>query len=244
MTDARFATGDAFRQLRELPDGYGDAAVVDYPWEFDYDNGTNRMGFERGEHARPEVDDPDPDERPMFAMEDDEAIPRLVDELSRVLADGSWVLFFADDRFQRVVRDALKAADGLTFRRNWAWTPNRLGMGYYGRVSHYPIPTATVGDTERYVQGRGTLYRVDGRAEIDYPTAKPVPLYRDLLAPPVLETGDRLLEPFCGSAPGAVVAGERDVAYWACDVNPEAVDLAERRYENGARVPDDGQATL
>lgn len=49
---------------------HGDAfeAVVDYPREFDYENGTNRMDYDREEHA-------DDGETPMFEMAEDEALP-------------------------------------------------------------------------------------------------------------------------------------------------------------------------
>lgn len=221
------AHGDAFDALAELPDDYGHAAIVDYPWEFDYENGTNRMGFDREAHA---------DSNPMFEMADDKAMAHLLGELERVLVDGGWLICMADDRFQDIVRDAMRDADRLTFRRNWAWTPGRMGMGYYGRVSHYPMPVATNGDTERYVQDRGTLYTADGRAESDYPTAKPVELYRELLADPVLQPGDRLLEPFCGSAPGASVAAERGLDYWGCDVDADAVAHAREQF-NQTRLP-------
>lgn len=220
---------DAFEALAELPDDYAHAAVVDYPWNFDYENGTNRMGYDREEHA-------DSDNTPMFEMAEDEALPILLDELERVLVDGAWLFCFADDRFQDVVRDSLRDADELVFRRNWAWTPGRMGMGYYGRVSHYPIPAATNGETERYVQDRGTLISVDGRAESEYSTAKPVGLYRQLLAEPVLEDGERLLEPFCGSAPGAAVASERGTAYWGCDVREDAVEMARDHFQQSRLV--------
>jgi hypothetical protein len=168
-TNQSVVHADAFEALGDLPDDHAHAAVVDYPWEFDYENGTNRMGYDRKEHA-------EDGETPMFEMAEDEVLSVLLAELERVLVDGAWLFCFADDRFQDVVRDSLRDADQFVFRRNWAWTPNRMGMGYYGRVSHYPIPAATNGETERYVQDRGTLVSVDGRAESEYSTAKPVGL--------------------------------------------------------------------
>lgn len=220
---------DAFEALTQLPDDHAHAAVVDYPWEFEIKNGTGRYEYRGNPRGRGEGDrDPDHDEV-MFGMEPDDAVPALLDELSRVLVGGSWIVFMADDRFQDVVREAMRDCDGVTFRRNWAWTPESMGMGYYGRVNHYPIPVATVGDTDRYVRGRSTLYRIPGGRQTDYPTGKPVELYRQLLSPPVIEDGERLLEPFCGSAPGAAVALERGLSYWGCDVDPDAVATARNR---------------
>jgi len=213
MSDQIVEQGDVFKRLADLPENYADVAIVDYPWQFDAENNTGR--YNGGE---------------MFEMEADDRVRPLLDELERVLTSGSWLLFFADDRFVDVVRQELRSSD-FTFRRNWAYTTDQFGMGYYGRVNHWPIPVATLGETDRHVTDRGTLYRQKSRPDCDYLTAKPVGLYRDLLTSPVLQKGDRLLEPFCGSGPGAAVAAERDVGYWGCDVNPDAVDRTKARLQ-------------
>jgi len=227
---AEVLQADAFEALDELDDDSAHAAIVDYPWKFQIQNGTGRFEYRHKTHGtddNSEIRDPD-DENAMFRMEDEERISELLGKLARVLNPGSWVIFMADDRFQMPIRDALKESEFI-FRRNWAWTPGRMGMGSYGRVTHYPIPVATLGETERYVTGRGTLYEVKNGRETDYPTGKPVDLYRQLLRSPVLEEGERLLEPFCGSGPGAAVANERGLGYWGCDVDVEAVELARAR---------------
>lgn len=222
--------GDAFEALAKLPDEYAHAAVVDYPWEFSIQNGTGRYEYRGNPRGRGEGDrDPDHDEI-MFAMESDDRVPELLDELARVLVDGAWLITFADDRFVDVMRTALRDS-AFTFRRNWAWTPDSMGMGYYGRIDHYPMPVATLGETDRYVKDRPTLFRVPGGRDTEWPTGKPVDLYRQVLESPVLRDGERLLEPFCGAAPGAAVAHERGVGYWGCDVDVEAVETARARFE-------------
>ena len=233
--------GDALDLLRDLEDDSAECAIVDFPWEMDIKNGTGRFEYQGTADRAPSngyrVKGHDGE---MFDQIEDAAFPDVVEELARVLKPGSWLLCFADDRFQDPVRQTLRDVDGITFRRNWAWSPSQMGMGYYGRVDHYPIPAATVGETDRYVTGRGTLYRVKGGRQTDYPTGKPVSLYRRLLAPPVLQPGDTLLEPFCGHAPGAKVAHERGVDYWGADTNPEAVEAAQKRLKQQCI----GQATL
>ena len=225
---------DAFDALRELEPDTGDCAIVDFPWEFSIKNGTGRFEYRGGEGRAPnEGYRTKGHEGEMFDQMEDAAFLEVAEELSRVLSPGSWILCFADDRFQDVVREALRDVDGLVFRRNWAWHPKSMGMGYYGRVDHYPIPVATVGDTDRYVQDRGTLYTVSRGRQTDYPTGKPAHLCRDLLAEPVLRDGDTLLEPFCGHAPGSQVAAARGCDYWACDVDLEAVTAAREKIETG-----------
>jgi len=237
---------DAFEALRELADDHAHAAVIDYPWEFNYQNGTGRYGYDHDADAEAETDDGyygpmgDAD---MFEMEPDERFTELVGLLADKLVSGAWVFALADDRFQDTVRTAFKEHDEWVFRRNWAWTPESMGMGYYGRIDHYPIPTATLGETDRKVTDRPTLLRVPGGREPDYPTGKPVDLYRKLLADPVLRDGERLLEPFCGTAPGYQVAAERELRYWGCDVDLDAIGKAEQHASQeriGAYAAPDG----
>jgi len=247
MSERTVHHGDAFGKLVELPEDHAHAAVVDYPWEFEVQNGAGRFEYRR----LPGQGDGEGDrdiarEDAMFKMADDEAVTTVLDELSSVLVDGAWIIFMADDRFQEVVRDAMRDVDGIILRRNWAWTPESMGMGYYGRIDHYPMPVATVGETDRYVSDRSTLFPVPGGRQTDYPTGKPVELYRELLAPPVIRDGERLLEPFCGSGPGAAVAAERGLSYWGCDVDIDAVEVARTHLEQDrlAAYADGGNRSL
>lgn len=226
--------GDVFELLPELDDGAAHAAVVDYPWKFNGDNGTGR--FQSTTDSRDfEVYDTEPNHR----------LPDVLEELARALVPGAWVFVFADDDTAPEFRQYIEESP-LTYRRTCVWDREKFGMGYYHRVQHYPILTATNGDTERYVQGRGTVFRAarnDFTAVYNddaYPTSKPVELYRQMLAPPVIEQGERLLEPFCGHAPGASVAAERGLAYWGAETNTEAVEVARDSFEQ-QRL---GQTTL
>ncbi|MFC7193717.1 hypothetical protein ACFQL4_02200 [Halosimplex aquaticum] len=106
----------------------------------------------------------------------------MLDALSRVLVDGAWVFVFADDDTVPEFRECVEESP-FTYRRTCVWDREKFGMGYYHRVQHYPILTATNGETDRYIQGRGTVYRAlkhDGEAsDSDYPTGKPVALPAD-----------------------------------------------------------------
>ncbi len=224
LSDARSLAvrGDAFRVLEELDEDAGHAAVVDYPWKFEAQNGTGRFGNdgERGFDA--------------YRTEDHDRLSIVLDELARSLVDGAWVFVFADDETYPEFRELVEESS-LTYRRTLAWDREKFGMGCYHRVQHYPIISATNGDTERYVRDRGTVFRAlkhDGTpSAADYPTSKPVDLYRQLLEEPVLEPGERLLEPFCGSGPGAAITAERGLQYWGVDANPEAVARTRRQLQ-------------
>lgn len=185
--------GDVFEQLESLPDDYAHAAVVDYPWEFDSENGAGR--YDGGN---------------LYQTESLGKLTGVLDEMDRALVPGSWVFLFADDEIVDEVR-ALVTDSPLVRRQTAVWNRKSYSMGYYHRVQHYPIVTATVGDTDKKLTDRGTVYeakKVQGAISVgtDEQTQKPVPLYRDLLAPPVLRDGERLLEPFAERLPATVCA--------------------------------------
>lgn len=224
MTDRAVLHADAFDGLEGLDSDAGHAAVVDYPWQFSAQNGTGRFGNDgsRGFDA--------------YQTESHDRLAAVLESLADVLVDGAWVFVFADDETVPEFRQHLEESP-LTYRRTAVWDREKFGMGYYHRVQHYPILTATNGETDRYIQDRGTVYRAarnDFTAvhnDDAYPTSKPVKLYREMLAPPVLHAGERLLEPFCGTAPGASVAAERDLEYWGVDTNTDAVRRARETLE-------------
>lgn len=216
--------GDAFDLLEDLEESSAHAAVVDYPWKFNGDNGTGRFQS-TGDERDFEVYDTEPNER----------LPDVLEVLSDKLVSGAWVFVFADDNTEPEFRRYVEESP-LTYRRTVVWDREKFGMGYYHRVQHYPILTATNGETERYIQGRGTVYRAprnDFTAVYNddaYPTGKPVKLYEQMLAEPVLRTGERFLEPFCGVGPGAEVCHRRGCDYWGADTNPEAVERTRDRF--------------
>jgi DNA modification methylase len=206
---------DGFEALVELDENYGHAAIVDYPWQFQAENGTGRFGEGSVKDFT------------AYGTEDHARLATVLDELQTSLVDGAWVFVFADDdtvmEFRELVEDS-----PLTYRRTLVWDRKKFGMGTYHRVQHYPIISATNGETERYVKDRGTVFQAfkdDGESahNNDYPTGKPVKLYREMLAPPVLRQDETLLEPFCGAGPGAKVAMERKLGYWGVDTNDTAV---------------------
>ncbi len=229
MANHEIVCGDVFDVLPLQDSNSFHAAIIDYPWKMNIKTASGDVEFRNAPRGADKgCRDEDGDEV-MFNIEDDKRLKQLFEYLSDIIVDGGYIICFADDRFQEVVRDELQNSD-LIFRRNWAWKPKQFGMGYYGRINHYPMPIATNGETNRYVKDRGTLYEEYKRNENDYPTSKPISLYRDLLASPILEAGERLIEPFCGSAPGLAIAKERELDYLGIDINSDAIDLAQERY--------------
>lgn len=224
---------DVFGELPELDTDSAHAAVVDYPWQFRPEDGTGYFGNEDNGWA----------DFDQFQTEDTDGLAVVLYELDRVLVGGSWVFVFADDDMLPDFRETVEQSP-LERRRTLIWDRCTIGIGQYFRSRHMFIVAATVGKTDRYVRDRPTVLeatRQDGfLREHDYPTGKPPGLYRKLLAPPVLEAGETLLEPFCGGAPGAQIAAERDLGYWGVDVNPEATKRANAAFEQQRFVSTDG----
>jgi site-specific DNA-methyltransferase (adenine-specific) len=225
-TDRSAVHGDVFNELPELDDDSAHAAIVDYPWQFREEDGTGFFGNEGEGNGWSDFD--------QFSTEDTDGLAVILDECERVLVEGAWVFVFADDEvlddFQTIIKES-----PLERRRTLVWDRCTIGLGQYFRSRHMFVIAATVGSTDRYVRDRPTVLeaaRQDGfLREHDYPTGKPPALYRKMLASPVLEDGERLLEPFCGGAPGAAIATERGLGYWGCDVSPDAIDRAEAFFE-------------
>jgi len=210
---------DAFQAIRQLQQDSFHAAVIDYPWEFDTENGTDRFGHDQS------TGDSD-----LYVTDDEEGLRRILFHTEYVVKPGGWVFVFADDETYPTFRDLVEETDGLERRQTVYWDSDSMGMGYYHRVQTYPIITATVGDTERYVQGRPNIYRAKHHSpSAEYHTMKPVELYRELLAPPVVEEGENVLEPFAGTFPSGVVAQERGFNALGWEIREDALEIAQDR---------------
>lgn len=210
--------GDAFEELPSLADDFAHAAIVDYPWEFDVENFNGRYN-----------------DSSLYRTESLEKLSVVLGNLESALVSGSWVFLFADDKIVDGVR-RLVSDSGLVRRQTAVWNRKSYSMGYYHRVQHYPIVTATVGKTDKMLTDRGTVYeavKTQGGVSLgtDEQTQKPPQLYRDILAPPVLRDGERLLEPFAGTAPGYRVCHSRGLDYWGCEIDADKVQTARERAE-------------
>ncbi|AFD04031.1 ORF10 [Halogeometricum pleomorphic virus 1] len=209
---------DAFDAVPTLEDDSAHVAVVDYPWTF---SNQDRPGA--ASNYQPEDWD----------MEDNERFPEILDELARPLVDGAWMFVFADDDVLPAFRRAVE--ETFTYRKTLIWDTERMGLGHYFRSRHGYIIAATNGDTDRRVTKAPTVFeapapqRQPGRADT-YPTEKPARLLEEMLRP-VTSPGERVIEPFCGSAPALEAARTLDLRYWGVDVSDDALRRARSRGE-------------
>lgn len=216
MTEYVVTRGDAFDLLEDLPDGHVHAAVVDYPWEYGDGTTTGRASFHR------------PDD---WDMADNSGIVDVLEDVARVAVDGAYVFVFADDDVLPTFRRATERV--LEYRKTLIWDTERIGNGHYFRSRHGYIICATVDETDRYVTDRPTVLEAvapqrEPGETTEYPTEKPASLYHQFLEP-VVRRGERILEPFCGTAPALEVAKSLECSYWGCDTSDHALRRARRR---------------
>ena len=204
---------DAFDAVDDLAPESAHAAVVDYPWTF---SNQDRAGAANND--QPED----------WEMVDNERLPAFLESLRPALVEGAWVFVFADDDVLPAFRLAVE--DAFTFRKTLIWDTERMGLGHYYRSQHGYVLAATVGDTDRRVTGTSTVFsspapqREPGTSDT-YPTEKPARLVEEFLRP-VTEAGERVLEPFCGSAPALEAARTLNLRYWGVDVSKDALRRA------------------
>lgn len=216
MCDAAIHRADAFEAVRGLEEASAHAAVVDYPWTFKDSDRPGASGNDQPED---------------WTMAENDRLPEFLEDLRPALVDGAWVFVFADDDVLPAFREAVE--ETFTYRKILIWDCERVGLGHYYRSRHGYMVAATVGDTNRRVTSTGTVFRAPapqrepGQSDT-YPTAKPPQLVTDVLRP-VVESGERVLEPFCGSAPTLEAARRLGLRYWGADVSEDALRRARER---------------
>lgn len=214
---------DAFKAIQDRETDSCHVALID-PWDFDTKNGSNRFGHDQSTGNSN-----------LYDTSDEDGLKFILKEVERVVKDGGWVFVFADDEKYPTFRNIVTDVDGLERRQTIYWDSDSMGMGYYHRVQTYPLVTATVGKTERYVQSRPNIYRAHHHSpSAEYHTQKPVELYSDILTPPIVREGETVLEPFAGTFPSGVVAEANGFNAIGWDVNEEALEIVSERLGDGA----------
>lgn len=147
-------------------------------------------------------------------------------EWQRLLKPGGHALVFIDWRMLPALAAAIESAD-LRKVGVLVWDKTYFGMGSCFRNQHEMILHFTKGvGNPPHRRDVGNVLSFKPIRNGDHPTEKPVPLMRELLSV-ICKPGDRILDPFAGSA-ATLVAGveqglevvgiERDPDYYAASL--------------------------
>jgi site-specific DNA-methyltransferase (adenine-specific) len=171
----RLVQGDAREFLPTLPDASVDLIVTDPPYR-----------FERGGTYF----------RDWFQELPDDAWPAILAELHRVLRQHAHAYVFCDPRTLPIFNAAADAA-GFRVRNPLIWDKGSIGLGSCWRPRYEFIAWYEKGNRPGNHNNRPNLLTAR-RVARGYPTEKPVPLLRELIAQASGE-GELVLDPFCGS---------------------------------------------
>lgn len=151
------------------------------------------------------------------------ALTRVLVHFDRVLKPGSWVFIRCDETVERLATEAI-IRQNLNYGMRVVWDRPTYGDG---RIEPKNIVGGWVGDEEPPVEALSSY--IDRYDEADHALQKVIVNLIDKVTVP----GDRLLEPFCGAAPGARAADELNLNYWGGDVSGENISEGTRRLRTG-----------
>ncbi len=122
----------------------------------------------------------------------------------------------------RPVREPYKSSDRLKhkiIKDGKVWTPNPEGR--------------LAGDVWKFPTLAGRRFQDE---RVNHPTQKPIAL-TDRIVRHFSNEGDLVVVPFAGSGTECVSASRNGRRYWACEINPEYVQLARSRLTSPEAAP-------
>ena len=208
--------GDALEVMRGWPDGCVDAVITDPPFGIDF--------------KYPEYDD-DPERYEEFMLE-------VVPELSRLVGDGPvfvWQAMLNADKWHRWFPSGFRifaACKGMAQFRptavQYSWDP----VIFFGS----PRTEPRVGRRDYHVQRKAPFGA--HRPKIAHPCPRPLEQVAYVVEL-VTQPGDLVLDPFMGSGTTAIAATKLDRDYLGIELNPDYIEIAERRLAQvtGVQLP-------
>jgi len=240
---------DAFTGLSYLKPDLFDAVILDLPYPFDRRGGSTARCQDwfpafngwKGEDWEDAYDDPtleDNDQDRFWAW-----FHAVMHEVVRTSIDGAYiVLFTTEDNMHKIKKEMSELPTDTEFdteflydveyRRAWIWDKVNFGMGYYGRLQHEFMMIFTLGKPNTYVQSHGTVFK-QKKVNSDFPTEKPVQLFKELLPLLVDEEKDpkdiNICDATCGSGPVLKAAKELGYGYCGFDIWDKAIEETKEK---------------
>jgi len=230
----RIEEADCLAFLASLPDRSVDVITTDPA----YSGMNQHMSFGRGRIVG-RYSDADNDRWFTEFRDDPASFVAFLRECYRVLADGGHIYVMFDSfsllSLGHLMREVFAVKNVIV------WDKVNLGMGHYFRRRHETIVFATKGHRRLSRRDLPDVWAIKRIHRALYPTQKPVALFTKMLSGSA-EPGMTVCDPFVGSGSSAVAALLAGCTVAASDVDPRAVDIAQRRcLAVSAGAPDPGE---
>jgi len=175
----------------------------------------------------------DPERRKgWFPTIDREYLWEFLCALPHVLADDAHVYMFADHEVMPIILGYVRESalnEYFTYSKPLVWDKVHPGMGYHWRAQVEYIVFLCAGKRRLNHLGWPDVLRESRlKGKRYYPTEKPVPLLRRLIANSKRD-GDIVLDPFCGSGSTGVAAVAEGLGAILCDISTEAIARTRER---------------
>jgi len=198
--------GDALEVMRGWPDGCVDAVITDPPFGIDF--------------KYPEYDD-DPERYEEFML-------AVVPELTRLVGDGPvfvWQAMLNADKWHRWFPTGFRIFAACRGFTQYLPTPIQFSWDpviFWGNIASEP----RVGQRDYHEQRKAPFGA--HRPKIAHPCPRPLEQVAYVVEL-VTQPGDLVLDPFMGSGTTAIAATKLDRDYVGIELNPDYIEIAERR---------------
>lgn len=220
--------GDAVEWLRTLRDSSVDLIVTDPPYE--------SLEKHRAIGTTTRLKKSKASSNDWFQIFPNDRFPELFSELYRVLAPNRHFYLFCDQETMFIAKPIAEAS-GFRFWKPLVWDKKKIGMGYHYRSRYEFVLFFEKGKRKLANLSIPDVIEVP-RIHKGYPTEKPVQV-SEVLVQQSTEPLEVVVDPFFGSGSVGVAALRLDRAFLGCDINPEALRIAEERLaqQDGIRDP-------
>lgn len=220
----RIVCDDAFEFLAGLPPESVDLFLTDPPYE-SLEKHRKIGTTTRLKNSKSSSND-------WFGTIPNARFPELLSLMFYALKPNRHLYLYCDDETSDIAIAAGKEC-GFKFWKRIVWDKQRLGMGYHYRNCHEFVLFFEKG--KRKLNGWSTLRSIQSVKAIrgGWPTEKPVELAITLIDAST-EPGELICDPFCGSGSNGVAAALIDREFLLCDLDPKAIEYAQRRLHETA----------
>lgn len=235
---------DAFEMMESLEDGSVNLIITDPPYaslEKHRDSKRRIRDYERKKAAGELEGTRIPRLRDWFEIMPNDMIPKLIDELYRILAPDSHCYVYCDDETSDLISLAVKDQVSRNGEKNafkwWkriVWDKGHRGQGYHYANQHEFVIFLEKGkrklNTNAYPSvlkyKRVSKNALGGRDP--GPTEKPVGL-NEIFVKNSSNKGDLVFDPFCGTGSAGVASLFHGREFLGFDLKKKSVHVARRR---------------